>query len=72
MSWFGWFRRSRSDKVTQGVDLGEGAPTFLLGGRQRVPSARQIEQTLAMAQRDVDSSRFRCVAPFYVTFGQRV
>ena len=36
MSWFGWFRRSRSDKVTQGVDLGEGAPTFLLGGCQRV------------------------------------
>ena len=36
MSWFGWFRRSRSDKVTQGVDLGEGAPTFLLGGRQLV------------------------------------
>jgi hypothetical protein len=39
---------------------------------QGIASAPQIEHTLAMAQRDVDSSRFRCVAPFYVTFGQRV
>ena len=39
---------------------------------QGIASAPQIEQSLAMAQRDVDSSRFRCVAPFHVTFGQCV
>ena len=38
---------------------------------QGIASATQIEQTLATAQRDVDSSQFRCVAPFYVAFGHR-
>jgi len=39
---------------------------------QGIASAAHIEQMLAMAQPDVDSSRLRCIAPFSVTFGQRV
>jgi ubiquinone/menaquinone biosynthesis C-methylase UbiE len=32
----------------------------------------EVEQTMAQAHADVDSSQFRCVSPFYVAYGQRV
>jgi len=38
---------------------------------QGLTTAEEFDQTLAPAQADLDSPQYRCVSPFYISFGQR-